>query len=59
MRYYRGEATGQKQEESIADAGYYKITELEELEKEGTECFVAINRAPIQVKDQAQGLKYY
>jgi transposase len=50
--------TGQKAEESLADGGYYKITELEELEKEGTECFVALNRTPSQVKDQAEGLKF-
>jgi hypothetical protein len=50
--------TGQKAEESIADGGYYKITELEELEKKGTECFVAINRTPSQAKDQAEGLKF-
>ncbi|MGH9858079.1 MAG: transposase, partial [Acidobacteriota bacterium] len=37
------ETTSQKPEESIADAGYFKINELEELEEDGTECHVAIN----------------
>jgi transposase len=50
--------TGQKAEESIADGGYYKISQLEELEKEGTACFVALNRTPSQVKDQTEGLKF-
>jgi transposase len=50
--------TSQKVEESIADGGYYKISELEELENEGTACFVALNRTPSQVKDQTEGLKF-
>jgi transposase len=52
------EVTGQKAEESIADAGYYKIDQLEELEKQGTECYVAINRTPSQAKDEAHGLSF-
>jgi transposase len=52
------EATGQKPEEAIADAGYYKIDELEDLEENGTECFVAISRTPSQVKDEEQGLVF-
>jgi len=52
------EATGQKVEEAIADAGYYKINQLEELEKQGTECYVAISRAPSQAKDEAHGLAF-
>lgn len=52
------EATGQKPEEAIADAGYYKIDELEELQEDGTECYVAISRAPSQVKDEEQGLAF-
>ena len=52
------EATKQRPEETLADAGYYKITELEELEKDGTECFVAINRTPSQANDQTHGLKF-
>jgi transposase len=52
------QATGQKAEEGMADAGYYKIDQLEELEKQGTECYVAISRTPSQAKDQAQGLLF-
>lgn len=52
------EITGQKPEESLADGGYYKITELKELEEQGTQCYVAINRTPSQAKDQVQGLKF-
>lgn len=52
------EITGQKPEESLADGGYYKITELKELEEQGTQCYVAINRTPSQAKDQAQGLEF-
>jgi len=52
------EATGQKPEEAIADAGYYKINELEELQENGTECYVAISRTPSQVKDEEQGLAF-
>lgn len=52
------ENTGQKPEESIADAGYFKINELEELEEQGTECHVAINRTPSQVKDQDHDIKF-
>lgn len=50
--------TGQKPEESLADGGYYKITELKELEEQGTQCYVAINRTPSQAKDQGQGLEF-
>ena len=52
------EATGQKPEEAIADAGYYKTDELEELQENGTECYVAISRTPSQVKDEEQGLNF-
>jgi len=52
------EITGQKPEEILADGGYYKITELKELEEQGTQCYVAINRTPSQAKDQAQGLVF-
>lgn len=52
------ESTGQKAEEAIADSGYYKINELEELEKKGTECYVAINRTPSQANDEAQGIVF-
>jgi len=49
-------ATEQRAEECLADSGYYRIDQLEELEKQGTECHVAISRAPSQVKDQDQGI---
>lgn len=52
------EVTGHKAEEGIADAGYYKINELEKLEEQGTTCYVAINRTQSQVKDQAQGISF-
>jgi transposase len=52
------QTTGQHVEEAIADAGYYKINELEELEKQGTECYVAISRTPSQVKDETQKLVF-
>lgn len=52
------EITGQKPEESLADGGYYKITELKELEEQGTQCYVAINRTPSQAKDEGQGLMF-
>ena len=52
------EATGQKPEEAIADAGYYKTDELEALQENGTECYVAISRAPSQAKDEEQGLTF-
>jgi transposase len=51
-------ATGQKPEEAIADAVYYKTDELEELQENGTECYVAISRTPSQVKDEEQGLTF-
>ena len=52
------EATGQKPEEVIADAGYYKSDQLEKLQKNGTECYVAISRTPSQVKDEEHGLAF-
>lgn len=50
--------TEQTVEEGLADAGYYKITELEKLEERGTSCYVAINRTPSQARDQAQGISF-
>jgi transposase len=50
--------TGQKAEEGLADAGYYRIEELEQLENQGTTCYVAISRAPSQVKDQDNGITF-
>lgn len=52
------EICGQKPEEALADAGYYKINEVEELEKKGTTCYVGINRTVSQVKDQANGIVF-
>lgn len=52
------EATGQKPEEAIADAGYYKTNELEDLEGNGTKCYVAINRTSSQIKDEALELAF-
>lgn len=52
------EATGQKPEEAIADAGYYKSDQLEELQENGTECYVGISRTPSQVKDEEKGLAF-
>lgn len=52
------EATGQKVEEAIADAGYYKTDELEKLEENGTRCYVAISRTPSQVKDEEEGISF-
>jgi transposase len=52
------ETTGQKAEELSADAGYYKISQIEALEKEGTHCYVAINKTASQVKDEDQGLQF-
>lgn len=50
--------TGQKPEEVLADGGYYKATEIEELEKAGTECFVAVNETGSKLKDEENGLKF-
>jgi len=52
------EITDQQVTEVLADGGYYKITEIKELEQQGTQCYVAINRTPSQAKDQAQGLAF-
>jgi len=50
--------TGQKPEEVLADGGYYKATEIEELEKGGTECFVAVNETGSKLKDGENGLEF-
>ncbi len=52
------EITSEKAGEVLADGGYYKITEIKELEQQGTPCYVAINRTPSQAKDQAQGIAF-
>lgn len=55
-----GEVMGQKAAEVAADAGYYKGTEIEGLEDNGsgTECFVAVNRTGSQIKDGENGLEF-
>lgn len=52
------ETTGQKPAESIADAGYYKVVQIEALEQNGITCYVGINRTPSQARDQLQGLTF-
>ena len=52
------ENTGEKVKEVSADAGYYKINEIEKLEEQGVECYVAINVSQSQVKDKEQGLQF-
>lgn len=49
---------GQKSAEVLADAGYYKITEIAGLEAMGAECFVAVNRTASQIKDRENGLEF-
>lgn len=50
--------TEEKPTEIQADAGYYKGTEVEEIESQGTECYVAINRTPARIKDEENGLEF-
>jgi transposase len=50
--------TGQKPKEAIADAGYYKSDELEQLQKDKINCYVAISRTPSQVNDEKQELVF-
>lgn len=50
--------TAQQPEEILADAGYYKMSELETLESNGTTCYVAINWAPQQENDRINGIKF-
>ncbi len=52
------DVTGQKPEEVQADAGYYKATEVEEIEKAGTECYVAVNETPSKINDGENGLGF-
>lgn len=52
------ETTGQKVEEVLADGGYYKISQLSQLEEEGTDCYVAINKTPSQAKDQINEISF-
>ena len=50
--------TGQKPEEVQADGGYYKATEVEEMETEGTECYVAVNETAPRLSDEENGLEF-
>ena len=50
--------TEQKPEEALADAGYYKINQLEKLEQQGTECYVAINKTFKQIEDEKHELAF-
>jgi transposase len=52
------DVTGQKPQEAQADAGYYKATEIEELEMDGTACYVAVNQTHSKVNDQENGLEF-
>lgn len=52
------EICGHKTEEALADGGYYKINEVENLEKKGTKCYVAINRTCSQARDEANGIAF-
>lgn len=52
------EVTKHKAEECLADAGYYKINELEKSEEQGTSCYIAINRTQSQARDQAHGIGF-
>jgi transposase len=44
--------------EILADGGYYKITELEELEQKDIACYVALNRTSSQIKDEERGVHF-
>lgn len=52
------DVTGEKPEEVQADGGYYKATEIEEIEKAGTECYVAVNETPSKINDEENGLEF-
>jgi transposase len=52
------ELMGEQADEVLADAGYYKISELEGLENNGTECFVAVNNTGSQLKDREIGVEF-
>ena len=52
------EVTQKKAEECIADAGYYKINDLETLEQGGTQCYVALHKAPSQIKDELHKISF-
>jgi transposase len=44
--------------EVLADAGYYQLNQLEELEGDNVECFVAINGNQEQVKEEQHGITF-
>lgn len=50
------ENTGEKVQEVLADAGYYKIDEIEQLEEEDIECFVVVNLTASQARDYDRGM---
>jgi hypothetical protein len=50
--------TGQQPEEALADAGYYKINQLEQLEQQGTQCYVAVNKTFKQIEDEKHELAF-
>ncbi len=52
------DVTGKKPDEVQADGGYYKATEVEELEMEGTECYVAVNETASRLSDEENGLEF-
>jgi transposase len=52
------QSTDQQPEEALADAGYYKINQLEHLEQQGTQCYVAINKTFKQIEDEKHGLAF-
>ena len=51
-------ATGQKPGETYADGGYYKTSELNGMEQNGTECFVAVNHTSTQLEDKKNGIAF-
>ncbi len=51
-------ALGQSPKEVLADAGYHQMDQLEELEKRGIECYVAINENQEQVKEHEHGIVF-
>ena len=51
-------ATGEKPCEVYADGGYYKNSELDRMEQDGTECFVAVNHTSTQLGDKKNGIAF-
>jgi Transposase DDE domain len=47
-----------KPKEVLADAGYYQMSQVEELEKKGIECFVAINGNQEENKAEEYGITF-